>query len=104
MGQTGHVKIGHNLKGDMCTSKDKLDSIGSKINTDLIEYVPKTLVKKEVIKVPIHIADIFNSIQSLPLTTTNSISNTNNNQRPQVDCFATNLLKCSCADQEVVSD
>ena len=46
MGQTGHVKIGHNLKGDMCTSKDKLDSIGSKINTDLIEYVPKTLVKK----------------------------------------------------------
>ena len=66
MGQTGHVKIGHNLKGDMCTSKDKLDSIVSKINTDLIEYVPKTLVKKEVRKTP-NMLLLFSTVFSLYL-------------------------------------
>ena len=46
MGQTGHGQICRNLKGDTCTSKYKADSKVSKINTDLIGYGPKTLVKK----------------------------------------------------------
>ena len=46
MGETGHDQIGRNLKGDKCTSKDKPDYKANKINTDLIEYVTKTLVKK----------------------------------------------------------
>ena len=34
----------------------------------------------------------------------NKISNTHNNQRPQVDIFATNLSTSSRADQDVVFD
>ena len=52
MSRTGYGQIGHKLKGDKFNSKDKLASKGSKINTDLIEYVPKTLVKKGVRKNP----------------------------------------------------
>ena len=50
MGRTGHVQIGRKLKGDKCNPKEKPASKVSNINTDLIEYVPKTLVKKELIK------------------------------------------------------
>ena len=38
------------------------------------------------------------------MTTTNTISNKQNNQIPQVDCFATNLSKYSRADQNFVYD
>ena len=50
MGQTVHGQIGRKLKGSRCNSKDKAYSKVGKTNTDLIEYVPKTLVKKEVSK------------------------------------------------------
>ena len=46
MGLTGHGKIGCKLKGTCCNSKNKTASKGSKINTDLIEYVTKKMVKK----------------------------------------------------------
>ena len=46
MVQTVHGQIGRKLKEDNCNSKDKTYFKGSKINTDLIEYVPKTIVKK----------------------------------------------------------
>ena len=45
MGQTGHGKIGLKLKGERCNRENKTASKGSNINTDLIEYVPKTLLK-----------------------------------------------------------
>ena len=45
MGKIGHSQIGHTLKGDKFHSKDKPDSKCTIINTGLIEYVPKTLVK-----------------------------------------------------------
>ena len=45
MGQTGHGQIGCKLKGETCNSKDKTAIKFSKINTDLFEYFPKTLVK-----------------------------------------------------------
>ena len=67
MGQTSHGHFFRNLKGDMCTSKDKPDYKGINVNTDLIEYVPKIPVKKEVRKNPKHVATVFNSIQPLPL-------------------------------------
>ena len=51
MGQTGHGYICCKYKGDMWYSADKKDSKVSNINTDLIEYVPKILVKKEVINI-----------------------------------------------------
>ena len=47
MGQTGHGQMFCNLKGGTCTSKNKPYSKVSNINTDLIEYVPKTLVKNK---------------------------------------------------------
>ena len=46
MGRTGHVQIGLKLKAERYNSKYKTDSKVSDINTDLIEYVPKTLVEK----------------------------------------------------------
>ena len=75
MVQTVHGQIGH-------TSKDKPDSKGSKINTDLIEYVPKTLVKKKVIKTPKHVDTVFKSIQTLPMPTTKV--NINNTQQSKI--------------------
>ena len=48
MGQTDHGKIGRKLKEDKFTSKYKAASKGSNTNTDLILYVPKTLLKREV--------------------------------------------------------
>ena len=92
------------VKGSRCNSKDKTASTGSKTNTDLIEYFPKTLVKKEVIKKTKHIDTVVNSIQPLPLPITNTISNKHNNKGPQVDCFATNLSTSSRAYQDVVFD
>ena len=51
MGRTGHGQISCKLKGDKCTSKEKAACKVSNTNTDLIGYVPKTLVKKEVKKI-----------------------------------------------------
>ena len=76
----------------------------SKINTDLIKYVTKTLVKKQVRKKPKHVDTVVNSIHTLPFTITNALSNTHNNQVKQVNCFATNLSTSSHADQDVVYD
>ena len=47
---------------------------------------------------------VVNSVHPLPFPTTNGISNTHNNPRPQVDCFATNLSTFSRAGQDVLSD
>ena len=47
MGRTGHGQIGRKLKGERYNSKYQTDYKGSNINTELIEYVPKTLVKKK---------------------------------------------------------
>ena len=63
--------------------RTKTSSKVSKINTGLIEYIPKTLVKKTQKKTK-HVDIIFNSIQPLPLPITNAISNTNNNQIPKM--------------------
>ena len=51
-----------------------------------------------------HVDTVVNNIQPLPFPITNPISNTHNNQRPQVDIFATNLSTSSRADQDDVSD
>ena len=61
-------------------------------------------MKKEVRKKHKHFDTIFNSIQPLPLQITKAISYTHKNQRPQVDCFATNLSTYYRADQDVISD
>ena len=102
MGQTAHGQISRKLKEYKCTSKNKPASKGSNIITDLIYNIPKTIVKKEVIKKHIHFDTVVNSIQSLPFPITNAISNTHNKQRPQVNCFANSLSTSSCADQDVV--
>ena len=47
---------------------------------------------------------IVNSIQPLHLPITNAISNTQNNQRPQVGYFETNLSKYYRSEQYVVAD
>ena len=49
MGRTGEGKIDRKLKRENCNEEYKKDSKGSKINTDLNEYVPKTL-ENELIK------------------------------------------------------
>ena len=61
-------------------------------------------MKKGVRKKLRHADTVFNIIQPLPLSIKNTISNTHNNQRPKVFCYATNLSKYSCADQDFVSD
>ena len=103
MGRTEHGQISFKLKGDKFTSKDKTAAKGSKTNTDIIEYVTKTRVKNKWEK-PKHVDTVVNNIQILLLPITNEISNTHNNQIPQVVCFETNLSKASRADQDVVSD
>ena len=52
MGRTGHGQIGRKLKGSRCNTREQTYSKGSKITTYLIEYFPKTLMKKEVRKNP----------------------------------------------------
>ena len=49
MGRTGKGKIDRKLKIENCNEEYKKDSKGSKINTDLNEYFPKTL-ENELIK------------------------------------------------------
>ena len=48
MGQTGRGCIGFKLKVGRYNSVGKIYSQVININTNLIEYSPKTLVKKEV--------------------------------------------------------
>ena len=55
-------------------------------------------------KKPTNVYTVVNGIQPLPLSIKNTLSNTHNNPRPQVDCFATNLSTSSRADQYLVSD
>ena len=95
--------MGRKLKRSRCNSKYKTSSKGSKKNHDLIEYVPKTLVKKKF-KNPKLVDTVVNSIQHLTFPIRNALLNTHNNLRPQVDCFATNLSTSSRADQDVDSD
>ena len=51
-----------------------------------------------------HADNVVNSIQPLPFPITYTLSNTHNNQKPQVNCFETNLSTSSREDQDVVSD
>ena len=46
MVKTGHDQIGRKFKGESCNTSDKIVSKGSKIYTNSIEYVLKTIVKK----------------------------------------------------------
>ena len=58
-------------------------------------------MKKEVKKL---VDTVVKSIHTLLLPIKNTLSNTYNNPIPQVDCYKTNLLTYSHADQDVVSD
>ena len=51
-----------------------------------------------------HVDTFVNIIQILPFPITNAISNTHNNQIPQVHCFAINSSESSCVDQDVIYD
>ena len=48
----------------MALSCKKTSSKGSKINTDLIEYVTKTLVNKEVWKTIKHVGPVFHGLNT----------------------------------------
>ena len=52
MGRTCPDQIGRKLKGEIFNSKDKTDSKVIKINTELLGYIPNTLVEKLVRKAP----------------------------------------------------
>ena len=43
MGKTSHGEVGCRYKGDKWNSEYKKDYKGSKINTDIIEYLPKKM-------------------------------------------------------------
>ena len=75
-------------------------SKGSKINTDLIDYVTKTIVKKEVRIPPKHVDTVVNSIQSLPLLVAKVISHPHKNLKPLVHCYIPDSSTYSCADQD----
>ena len=70
--------IGCELKVGSYNSADKTDSIGSNINSGLTQYVTKTLVNREVREKIKHVDPVLNSIKTLPLADTNSLSNTYN--------------------------
>ena len=59
-GQTGHTKIGCKLKGGKWNLADQTSSKGININTNLIKYVLKTLLEKEI-------STVVNSINHFPL-------------------------------------
>ena len=68
-----------------------------------MDVFPRHLLKISR-KKPKHVDTVVNSIQTLTFPITNVISNTHNNQIPQVNCFGSNLSKYSRADQDFVSD
>ena len=70
MARTGHGQIGCKFKGENCNSKYKPASKCNNIYTDLIEYVSKKVVKKEVIKKTKHVDTVVNSIHPLPFPIT----------------------------------
>ena len=104
MGWTCYGQISRKLKVERWNSKDKSASKGSKIDTDWIEYFPKTLVKKRSKKKSKHVDNVVKTAKPLPWPITKAISITHNNQRPLVEIFATNLLTSSCAYQYFVYD
>ena len=61
---------------------------------------PIHLFKNKQDPPPKHFDTVINSIHTSPFPITNTISNTHNNLRPQVDFFATNLSKSSRVDQD----
>ena len=103
MGWTGHGQIGCKFKGSRFNSSDKTDSKGSNINTDFIDYVTKTFVKKEARKIK-HVDTVVNSIQPFPLAVAKALPNTHKNPRTPVGCYRTNSLKYSYAYLDFVSD
>ena len=90
MGQTGYGFVGRKYKGYRYNTEDKTASKGSEIDTDLIEYIPKTLVNKEAMKRFKHVDPVVNINHPLPLAGTKAISNTHNNPRSSVDCYKNN--------------
>ena len=81
MGRTGHGIIGHELKRRRQNSTGKTDYKGNNINTDLIQYVTKTLVKKKVRKRVKHVDIDVNSIKPFPLAGAMAPPNPHNNTR-----------------------
>ena len=64
MGRTGHGQISLKLKRARCNSKYRTAFKYIKINTDLNEYVPKTLVKIRIKKNPNMLVQIYDSVKS----------------------------------------
>ena len=65
MGQTAHGQNIWKFKEASYNSEDKTSSKDIKINTDLIEYFPKTLLKNKSEKSK-HVDNFVSSIQPLP--------------------------------------
>ena len=82
----------------------KIDSKGSNINTDLIQYVPKTLFKKEVRNKPKHVDLAVKSIKPFTLADTKALSDPHKNTSSLVNCCKTTSSTSSCADQNLIFD
>ena len=90
MGQTGHGQINRKLKGVKWNSKLITASKGNNINTDLIEYFSKTLVKKK-----------WEKIQTCSYCFQHYWVFTFVNHNHKIKCTQESY---SCEDQDVASD
>ena len=86
MGQNCHGQIGCKHNVVRCNFVDKTAFKIINMNTDLIEYVPKIIVKKEVRVKFKHVDPVFNSINTFPLAETKVLANTQNNSILSVYC------------------
>ena len=78
MGSTSHGQIGHKHNVGGCILVDKTNYQVIKIDTDLMEYVPKKLAKKEICKTIKHIDHGVNSLKPFTPADKKAISNTHN--------------------------
>ena len=81
MGITGHGKFFSKSKEGQCNTSENTASQIIKIKTDLIGYVPKKIMQKEVSKIFKHVDPGVNSINIFPLAYANSLSNKHNDTR-----------------------
>ena len=104
MGQTGHSRIGCKLNIVRCNSAFNTASKVININTDLNEYVPETILNKEVRVKFKNVDSVVSSIKPFPFAGAKALSNPNNITISSVNCCKNVSSTSSWADLNIVSD
>ena len=86
MGWTGHGKISSKKRGGRYKFSEKIFYQVLKINTDFMEYVTKTRVKKNVPKTIKHVDPVVHSLKNFTLADAKSLSKQHNDTTSSLDC------------------